>query len=254
MQIGPGAGCATPRVGGVAVFALMLAGLRATPTTPWGVDFGDYQAAPRDLIAVTSDTADYMVRLDHSGAISKVERNKLAAFLAEGAFNRPESLRITVHGRVEPGAGAGNHECARHRRGQPGTHYYGRGMGIPAPAVPRGTVVLAIERAVAIAPSCPGYIGPSPRPLRTISTEPNLGCANAYNFAAMVSDPHHLSRGASSIYYSGQRGASDVAAYRADKVKPLPRLQTKASPLGQSVAVAEAARLGSTTCSVQRLG
>src|SRR4051812_33242533 len=82
-----------------AALALMLAGCVVTTTVPWGVDPGDYQAAPRDLIAVTSDTADYMIRLDHSGAISKAERNKLAAFLAEGAFNRPESLRIVVHGR-----------------------------------------------------------------------------------------------------------------------------------------------------------
>jgi type IV pilus biogenesis protein CpaD/CtpE len=56
-------------------------------------------------------------------------------------------------------------------------------------------------------------------------SEPNLGCANAYNFAAMVGDPHHLDRGASSIYYLGERGAADVAAYRADKVKKLPPIQ-----------------------------
>ena len=50
-------------------------------------------------------------------------------------------------------------------------------------------------------------------------TEPNFGCSNVYNFAAMVADPHHLYRGASSIYYLGQRGAADVTAYREDKVK-----------------------------------
>jgi type IV pilus biogenesis protein CpaD/CtpE len=52
-----------------------------------------------------------------------------------------------------------------------------------------------------------------------------LGCANVSNFAAMVADPHQLYRGASSIYYTGERGAKDVDAYRADKVKPLPALQ-----------------------------
>src|SRR4029450_12805504 len=86
---------------------------------------------------------------------------------------------------------------------------------------PRGAVVVAIERAIAIAPNCPGFMGHPAAPEDNFP-EPNLCCANAYNFAAMVSDPHHLYQGASSIYYSGQRGASDVAAYRNDKVKPLP--------------------------------
>jgi type IV pilus biogenesis protein CpaD/CtpE len=87
--------------------------------------------------------------------------------------------------------------------------------------VPRGTIVLAIERAVAIAPNCPGFMGHPIAPEDNF-TEPNFGCANAYNFAAMVGDPHHIYQGASSIYYSGQRGAADVDAYLADKEKPLP--------------------------------
>ena len=216
--------------GACAVFALMLAGCAGYPTTPWGVDFGDYQAAPRDLIAVTSDSADYMIRLDHSGAVSKVERNKLAAFLAEGAFNRPESLRITVQGRVNP-AQERAITNALVADGVSPEHILWPRHGYTGPAAPRGTVALAIERSVAIAPSCPGYSGHPSSPEDNL-TEPNLGCANTYNFAAMVSDPHHLSRGASSIYYSGQRGASDVAAYRADKVKPLPRLQSEGFAVG----------------------
>ena len=106
--------------------------------------------------------------------------------------------------------------------------------------VPRGTLVLAVERAIAIAPSCPGFMGHPSAPTDNL-TEPNFGCSNVYNFAAMVADPHHLYRGASSIYYLGQRGAADVTAYRDDKVKPLPR-QPKASPLAAEAEVAVAGR------------
>src|SRR5262245_17468174 len=69
--------------------ALLLAG--CTTTTPWGLDLGDYQGAPRDLIAVASKSTDYTIRLDQGSAISKAERHALDAFLAEVASNRPES-------------------------------------------------------------------------------------------------------------------------------------------------------------------
>jgi len=59
------------------------------------------------------------------------------------------------------------------------------------------------------------------------STNPNLGCSDVTNFAAMVGDPHHLRRGASSIYTDGEVAATSVADYRADKVKELPKLATE---------------------------
>ena len=159
-----------------------------------------------------SYAADHVVRLDHGGAISKAERNKLGAFLAEVAHNRPESLRIVVHGRANAAQERAITAALVADGVSPESIIWARG-GHTGPAVPRGTVVLAIERAVAIAPNCLGYTGHPAAPEDNLP-EPNLGCANAYNFAAMVGDPHHLSQGASSIYYSGQRGAADVAAYR----------------------------------------
>lgn len=203
------------------ILALLLAG--CTTTTPWGFDLGDYQGAPRDLIAVASKSTDYTIRLDHGGGISRSERRALDTFLADVAYNRPESLRIVAQGRASPvqeraitsallANGVGPEHIVWTRAG---------GTGRP---VPRGTVVLAIERAISIAPNCLGYTGHPAAPHDNLS-EPDFGCANAYNFAAMVGDPHHLSNGASSIYSSGQRGASDVAAFREDKVKPLPPSQ-----------------------------
>ena len=200
------------------ILALLLAG--CTSTTPWGLDLGDYQGAPRDLIAVASKSTDYTIRLGHSGAMSKAERSSLNAFLAEVAYNRPESLRIVAHGRANPVQERSITSALIAGGVGPEHIVWARGGGTGRP-VPNGTVVLAIERAIAIAPNCLGFTGHPAAPHDNLS-EPDFGCANAANFAAMVGDPHHLSRGASSIYYSGQRGASDVARYREDKVKPLP--------------------------------
>jgi pilus biogenesis lipoprotein CpaD len=199
---------------------LLLAGCDVSSTAPFGLDLGDYQGAPRDLIGVASYPADHMIRLDRGGAISKAERNNLDAFLAEVAHNRPESLRIVAHGRANP-AQERAITTALVVDGVSPEHIVWTRDGHIGPPVPRGTVVLAIERAIAIAPNCPGYMGHQAAPEDNLS-EPNFGCANAYNFAVMVGDPHHLYQGASSIYDSGQRGASDVTAYRDDKVKPLP--------------------------------
>jgi pilus biogenesis lipoprotein CpaD len=206
------------------ILALMLAGCVVTTTAPWGADLGDYQDAARDLIGVTSFTASHVIRLGHGGAISEAERDRLGGFLTEIAYNRPESLRIVVHGRASPA-----HEraitAALVADGVSPEHILWARGGRTRPPVSHGTLVLAVERAIAIAPDCPGFMGHPSAPEDNFS-EPNLGCANAYNFAAMVGDPHHLYRGASSIYYLGQRGAADVTAYRTDKVKPLPRLES----------------------------
>jgi pilus biogenesis lipoprotein CpaD len=204
------------------LLTLMLAGCVVTTTAPWGLDLGDYQAAERDLVGVGSFAAGYVIRLGHGGAISEAERGKLDAFLAEIAYNRPESLRVVLHGRATP-AQKGAITTALVADGVSPEHILWAKDGHIERPVPRGSLVLAVERAIAIPPNCPGFTGHPAAPEDNL-TEPNLGCANVYNFAAMVADPHHLYRGASSIYYLGERGAADVAAYRTDKVKPLPRI------------------------------
>jgi pilus biogenesis lipoprotein CpaD len=200
--------------------ALALAGCVATTTTPWGVDLGDYQDSPRDLTGVASYAVSHVIRLGRGGAIPETERDRLGSFLAEIAYNRPESLRIVAHGRASPAQERAIIAALVADGVSPEHILWGRDIGRP---VARGTIVLAVERAIAIAPECPGFMGHPAAPEDNFS-EPNLGCANAYNFAAMIGDPHHIYRGASSIYYLGERGAADVAAYRADKVKPLPRI------------------------------
>ena len=214
----PGGLC---RAIGIGTLVLLLAGCVGTTTAPWGFNLGDYRAAPRDLIGVASVAASHPVRLARGGHITKAERDNLDAFVAEVARNRPESLRVVLHGRATPaqvttlrgllvadGVDPRHISLAADRR----TH----------PPVPRGTIVVAVERAIAIAPNCPGSMGHPTAPEDNLA-EPNFGCADVANLAAMIGDPHHLVRGASSIYYLGERGAADVAAYREDKVKELPK-------------------------------
>src|SRR4051794_30530645 len=206
----------------VGMLVVMLVGCVDTTTAPWGLDLGDYQGEARDLIGVSNFAASHVIRFGRGGAISEVERNKLGAFLAEIAYNRPESLRIAVYGRASS-AQERTIAATLLADGVGPENIFWMPDGHTGPPVPRGTVVLAIERAIAVAPACPGFMGHPSAPTDNLS-EPNFGCANVYNFATMVGDPHHLYRGASSIYYLGARGAADVTAYRTDKVKPLPRI------------------------------
>ena len=227
------------------MLALMLAGCVAPTTAPWGLDLGDYQAEARDLVGVTSFAANHVIRLGHGGAISEAERDKLAAFLAEIAYNRPESLRIVVHGRANSAQERAIAGALLADGVDPEHVLWARDARMPAPAVPRGTVVLAAERAVAVPPACPGTMFHPSAPVDNLS-EPNFGCANVHNFAAMIADPHHLYQGASSIYYLGQRGAADVTAYRTDKVKPLPKINegfTVAAVVAVAVAAGNSAEL-----------
>lgn len=218
-------GMAMPRLGarlgtlGIALLTLLLSG--CGNTAPWGIDLGDYEAAPRDLIGVTSISDEHVVRLGRAGFIATPERGRLDAFLADVGANRLESLRVALHGAatvrqlkavsealVADGIDPNNIVRADRRFGPP---------------APRGTVVVLVERAVAIEPNCPGVFPHISAPEDNL-TEPKFGCANASNFAAMVGDPHHLVMGASNIYHDGERGATNVANYRADKVKELPPL------------------------------
>jgi pilus assembly protein CpaD len=71
-------------------------------------------------------------------------------------------------------------------------------------------------------PGCPGWIDHVSAP-EDNRPNPNLGCSDVSNLAAMVGDPHHLREGASSIYTDGEVAATSVTEYRTDKVKELPK-------------------------------
>jgi pilus biogenesis lipoprotein CpaD len=206
---------------GIAGVALILAAC-GTTTTPYGIYLGDYQAAPRDLIAVERIGNSHAVRLaDRTGMVSKAERNRLAAFIAHISGQRPDSLRVVLRGRATPA----QVRTVTNLLVADGVHprHIARADWHSGTAVPPGTIVVDAGRAIAVLPNCPGWINHVSAP-QDNWTSPNLGCADVFNFAAMVADPHHLSEGASSIYHDGERAVANVTAYRTDQVKELPRI------------------------------
>jgi len=212
-------GGARPALIGIALLALAVAGcVMPPPDASQRADLGDYRAAPRDLIGVTSIGDSHVVRLGRGGSVSKVERDRLDAFIAAIATNRPESLRVSLRGRATTAQLNGVADLLVADGVNPG-HIV---RGDPRLGPP-GAVVVAVERALAVQPNCPGWVDYASAPADN-RTSPDFGCANASNFAAMVADPHHLGEPASSIYHDGERGATSVASYRADKVKDLPAL------------------------------
>lgn len=214
---------------GIGLLGLALAGCGTTaPPGPLGpVDLGDFQAEPRDLVRVEGVSDSHLLRLDRSGTVAKLERDRLAAFIKDVAGNRPESLRVALRGPAAPAQlrqvgdvlvanGVDPRHIVRADRG-PGQ---------------RGTIVVAVERAIAVPPDCPGWINHVSAPEDNL-TNPNFGCSNVTNFAAMVGDPHHLRQGASSIYTDGEVAATMVTDYRTDKVaarwKELPKINEKSN-------------------------
>jgi pilus biogenesis lipoprotein CpaD len=211
---------ATKLTAAAALLALSLAGCGTT--NPYGPPLADYQADARDLIAVAGHGDQHLV----AGRFTRLEHDRLAAFVASAASNRPESLRVTLHGRTSPGR-LREIVNALVADGVDPRHIVRADPALEAPP-PTGAVLVAVERAIAVQPDCPGWLAHVSAP-EDNRTNPNFGCSNVTNFAAMVGDPHHLHRGASSIYTDGEVGALSVANYRADKIKELPKPETTVS-------------------------
>jgi pilus biogenesis lipoprotein CpaD len=207
---------------GIAMLALVLAGCDTT-TSPGPIQAPNpqaFEAPPRDLIRVESSSYSHVVRLDRAGAISKVERDRLAAFIADVGGNRPESLRVALRG-----SAAGQIKNVADLlvfSGVDPKHIVRADLRSGPPAG-SGTIVVAVERAIAVLPDCPGWVDHVSAPNDNLPN-PNFGCSDVSNLALMVGDPHHLREGASSIYSDAEAGAIGVANYRADKVKELPQL------------------------------
>jgi pilus assembly protein CpaD len=199
--------------------ALALAGCAPTTTAPWGIDLGDYEGPPSKLIAVDRVTDQQVIRLaGRYGSVGPVERKRLAAFITAVAGNRPDSLRVALHGRATAGQlRAVTNILAAEGVDPEHVRWTGWRAG---PAVRAGTMMVVVERAVAVAPLCPGATGHISSPNDNLP-EPNLGCANVSNLAEMVADPHELRQASGTIYGDGERAANNVLLYRADKSKPL---------------------------------
>jgi pilus biogenesis lipoprotein CpaD len=208
---------------GIAMLVLALTGCTATvpPDTAPPVVLSDFEAPPRDLIRVENSSYSHLIRLDRMGAIGKAERDRLAAFIINVGANHPESLRVELRGPATPAQLRSVADLLVDEGVDP--KYIVRADLRSGPRAPGGTIIVAVERAIAVLPNCPGWISHVSAPEDNLPN-PNFGCSDVGNLAAMIGDPHHLREGASSIYTDAEVAAIGVSAYRADKIKELPRI------------------------------
>jgi pilus assembly protein CpaD len=197
--------------------ALLLAA--CGETSPQGIPITDFQAAPRTILKVDSQTDVHTVMMDRSGRLSPMERERLQAFLADFGGNRPESLRFELRGsetgarrlaNLLTGAGfeAGKIAIAPSAAG-----------GLP-PSSGSEQIVMTVTRLTAVVPECPGWIGHTSAPTDN-RVNADFGCSDVSNLARMVADPGDLVKGQSSLYGNGDKAALGVSQYRTDQVKDL---------------------------------
>jgi pilus biogenesis lipoprotein CpaD len=205
--------------------ALLLAGCGETaPDSFYAVDS---RAPPRQILKVDTKSDIHTVYVDRrTGLPSAIEKQRLDAFIDDLAKDRPDALHVELRG-PEPVERLQRIASLLVERGvEPHkiTIFPGSNTGA-APLAGAYPVAGAGGRATAVIPDCPGWVAHVAAPADN-RVNPNFGCTDASNFAAMVADPKDLVRGESTPYSDGERAASAVSAYRADKVKDLPKHDT----------------------------
>ncbi|HXQ49801.1 MAG TPA: CpaD family pilus assembly lipoprotein [Stellaceae bacterium] len=207
------------------ILALILVG--CGKTVPEGFTSADFQAPPRDVIKVESHNDTFIVYLDQrTGALSAPERDRLDAFVGQFGGDRPESIHAEIHGPVASNRlttvadAMVSHGVERAKlKLFPGERATAGGR----PGAQ--TITIAATRAVAVAPSCPGFVDHPSAPGDN-RVAPDLGCSDVSNLASMVADPADLLKGRGTPYSDGAVAAGAVELYRQDKVKTLPTTTT----------------------------
>jgi pilus biogenesis lipoprotein CpaD len=176
--------------------------------------------AEPSALQVVKTTDTHVVQLDANGQANPLELRRLDGFIADLAGERPDALRLTIRG---PQSEARLRELARHIA----SHGIAADkIAIAAPQTPASggpamrVVTVAVERAVATPPDCPGWSTGPAAPIDN-TTSAKLGCANLNNLAVMVADPNDLVAGSTRQTSDGVNAAAAVKRYHDDKVKPL---------------------------------
>ena len=204
-----------PRVQIAALLSMvaMLAGC-AQPTPPAAAQ---HAAAPLTL-KTRLHTESHRLALGPDGRASALERNRLAAFIADLATPRRDAL----HARV---SGTGNDMqllAAARMLAEDGLNPANIVM-VPARETATGPVTIEVEQYSVDKPACAPW-GTVVSASDDNSVErPELGCSNLTNLGAMVSDPRDLMRGSTTPYADGITSAAAVQRYNEDNVKPLPQ-------------------------------
>jgi pilus biogenesis lipoprotein CpaD len=204
------------------IIALSLSG--CSSTAPEGFVAADFQAAPRQILKVETRRESHTLYIDRkSGQPSPLERQRLDAFIADLAGNRPEAVHVELRGAASAQQLQRVANLLLAAGVDPSNIKLLPGQSADA-AGPRGTeaVTIAAERGVAVVPDCPGWFDHVSAPSDN-KVNPNFGCSDTSNFAAMIADPKDLAKGRSTPFSDGERAANAVSDYRAGKVKDLPK-------------------------------
>jgi pilus assembly protein CpaD len=212
-------------VAAASILALALVG--CGETQPPGTVSVDYQAPVRDVVKIESHNASFTVFLDlRTGTLAAPERQRLAAFVGQFGGDRPEAIHAEIRGTAafDGLAAVADAMVAQGVERTKLTLLPGQ----PAAVVARpGTqaVTIAATRAVAVLPSCPGWVDHPSAPADNL-VAPNFGCSDVSNLASMVADPADLLKGQGAHDSDGTVAASAVEHYRTDTVKALPAAVT----------------------------
>jgi pilus biogenesis lipoprotein CpaD len=188
------------------------------PTAPEPITAINWEAPARDLLQTQSKTAIITIYLRGGNGLAPAERRRLDAWLAGFGRDRPGSIHLVISGRT-----------SRERLHAVATEMIAAGVEPQkielVPGQPghwrSGEVTITATRAIALNPNCPGWIPHVAAP-EDNELEPNMGCSNTSNLAAMITDPAELTTGQSNPYHDGEVGALAIERYRADKVRRLP--------------------------------
>lgn len=180
------------------------------------------QAATSLELNVNRTTERHDVQLGPTGRPSALERQRLDAFVADLAGNRPDALQATISGpHTEPQLRSIAKILADDGL-DPKRIAIAPAGGAPIAAAP---VSIVIDRYAVVPPPCAPWQALASASADNSATRPDFGCTNQKNLGAMIADPRDLIKSASSPYADGATAASAVQRYHEDKLKPLPALQ-----------------------------
>ena len=203
--------------GALALAAVALAGCeQPPPPAPAGLQ----QASAPPELHVNRKTDAHDLQLDASGAPSALERQRLDAFIADLAGNRPDALHVTISG-SRPEA---QMQGVVRMLVEDGLDPKKIDLAPPSDAAASGPVSVAVDRYLVTPPTCAPWNAEASAGMDNSATRPDFGCSNLKNLGGMVADPHDLVSGSSSPYTDGATAAA-VQRYYEDKLKRLPPLE-----------------------------
>jgi pilus assembly protein CpaD len=130
---------------------------------------------------------DFLLDVDASGdTLSHVERARVAAWFDSIELRYGDRLYVEEP-RDYPSLGA--RAAVSSLVGEYGMFLQPGGAPIAAGNVAPGTIRIIASRATASVPSCPDW---GDKPVPTVATSANFGCATNSNLAAMIADPNDL--------------------------------------------------------------